>query len=484
MTLKGIPMKFRHLNILALIVFLAALPVSAQNDLRTTFGPGVPFGVGSIGAGTDLQRHRVDQTVFPLARCNDNTPAVIYFRPYSGAANANKWVIHLNGGGSCGSGLSCSERWFSVGTAFNRNNMTSQHLPLGTNGNGVLERDSPFGQENPFANYNQVLVHYCSSDNWAGTKADEALQGFDFRPTEMTCKMYTISFLGRPIFDAVIDTLRRNGVAALNYLRPQGGSQLLPDLDEADLVVLTGGSAGGAGVINNLDHLRLMLPPRIRVAGITDSAFRPSRELMDLSQTLGCRSFGACTVEAQNQLNFDAGPYSVWGAVDGSDRSCLLYHSSDPAQCTDTHHILTDHLTTPFFVRMDETDPNGLRDYTDDGIFVANSPDPDPDTDVHEPMSEEDFARAVRRDMLSIALVPFTAHERFAINFAPGAFSPRCGQHDELRSNDGVYRTSIRRGNKQMFDVIRSWLTGNGSGIVVSLTQNDSDCPPVRDAAN
>ncbi len=475
-------MKLRYLNIIAMVVVLAASSVSAQDDLRTAFGPGVPFGVGSIGAGTDLQKNVIDQTVFPLARCNDNSPAVIYFRPYSGAANAHKWVIHLNGGGSCGSGLSCSERWFSKFTSFNRNNMTSRHLPLGTNGRGIFERDGSFGQQNPFAGYNQVLVHYCSSDNWSGTKPDEALQGFDFRETSLGCKMFTISFLGRPIFDAVIDTLRRNGVPALNYLRPRGQSQVLPDLDEADLVVLTGGSAGGAGVINNLDHLRLILPMTIRVAGITDSAFRPSRELMDLSQTLACRSRGACTVEAQNQLNYDEGPYAVWGAVDGSDRSCRLYHFNDPAQCTDTHHILTDHLTTPFFVRMDETDPNGLRDYTDDGIFVAGSPDPDPETDVHEPMSEADFARIVRRDMLSLALVPLTGHERLSISFPPGAYSPRCSQHDELRTNDGVYRTSIqRRGQQQMFDVIRAWLLGNGPGILVSLNQSDSNCPPARE---
>jgi len=165
--------------------------------------------------------------------------------------------------------------------------------------------------------------------------------------------------------------------------------------------------------------------------------------------------------------------------VNGSDRSCLLYHFNDPAQCTDTHHILTDHLTTPFFVRMDETDPNGLRDYTDDGIFVAGSPDPDPETDVHEPLSQEEFARAVRRDVLALALVQQNAHERFLINVAPGAFSPRCSQHDELRSNDGVYLTSIRRrGDQQMFDVIRAWFNGNGPGILVSATRNDSNCPP------
>ena len=472
-------MKLRSLHPLALTMLIAASPAFGQEDLRTTFGPGVPFGVGSIGAGTDLQKKPVDQTVFPLARCNDNSPAVIYFRPYSGAANANKWLIHLNGGGSCGSGLSCSERWFSVATAFNRNNMTSQNLPLGTNGRGIFERDGSYGQQNPFAGYNQVLVHYCSSDNWAGTRPDEALQGFDFRPTSLGCKMYTISFLGRPIFDAVIETLRRNGVPALTYFRPNGGSQVLPDLDEADVVVLSGGSAGGGGVINNLDHLRQILPLRIRVAGITDSAFRPSRELMDLSETLPCRSRGACTAAAQNQLNYDEGAYFVWGAVNGSDRSCLLYHFNDPAQCTDTHHILTDHLTTPFFVRMDETDPNGLRDYTDDGIFVAGSPDPDPETDVHEPLSQEEFARAVRRDVLALALVQQNAHERFLINVAPGAFSPRCSQHDELRSNDGVYLTSIRRrGDQQMFDVIRAWFNGNGPGILVSATRNDSNCPP------
>ncbi len=41
------------------------------------------------GGGGDLQAHEL--TAFPLASCNDGSPAVLYFRPDEGEANRDKW---------------------------------------------------------------------------------------------------------------------------------------------------------------------------------------------------------------------------------------------------------------------------------------------------------------------------------------------------------------------------------------------------------
>ena len=477
----------RNLFLILLLVLCGARVAAAQQGLRETFGPGVDGDVGGVQLGSEMQRLTIDQTAFPLARCNDNSPAIFYFRPASRAADSDKWLINLQGGGACGNGLDCSQRWFSIKQHFGVGGMTSVGFPVAVNANGVFEREEPFASMNPYDGYNQVFVHYCSSDTWAGTAADSVVAGLDYRPVLQdpengvpVPRVYTISFLGRHIFDAVVETLRRNGVGAPVYRRPDGGSEQMPDLDGADFVILSGGSAGGAGVIHNLDHLRSMLGARTRLVGLSDSIFRPSKEGMDLSRTTLCVEHGACTVDAQNRFLFTQGQYAHWGASAGSDLSCLLYHSADPQQCADNRHLLTDHVTTPYFVRMDLYDPGAIEDYRNDNLFIAGSPDPDTSTLEHEPLSPLEFATALRADILALAEVPRTAHERALIDFTPGAFAPACGQHDELRSNDGVYRTAVMRRKKPltMYDLFRDWLHGRDPAVLAAAAdRGDSVCP-------
>ena len=473
-------MRLRPLFIALLLTLSAAAHASAQAGLRETFGDGQDGPAGGIGPGSDLLRKTVDQNVFPRARCNDNSPAIFYYRPATRPQDADKWLIHLQGGGSCGTGMNCAERWFSVNTNFGARNMTSEGFPAGTGANGIFDKDNP---TNPFAGFNHVYVHYCSSDTWAGTRENVPLVGIDYGLLAggegLPCaEQYTISFLGRPIFDAVIDTLRRNGVPPTVYAKPDEPARLLPDLDTASVVVLSGGSGGGMGVINNLDHLRSTLPGEMRVVGLTDSAFRPSKEGMDLSQTSLCVSKQACDVVGQNKWDYEEGSFHLWGAKFGSDDSCFSYHTADPYQCADTNHILTDHVTTPYFVRMDLIDKNAVLDYQEQGIFIAGTPDPEPGTPEHEPLSEQEFAEASRRGILALAVSRRTAHEPGGVE--PGAFAPACRQHDELRNDAGVYRTSVRgRGGRlEMFDVFRAWVDGRRPAILAADSPNDSVCPP------
>ena len=465
-------MRLRHLYIFILFALIAATPIFAQDYMRTALGPGVESGgPGGLHTGPDLQRKSLDQTVFPNARCNDNSPAILYFRPASRPADARKWVIHLQGGGSCGNGLDCSERWANVNTHFGSNNMTSVDFPLATNASGILERDAPFGGQNPIAGYNQVLVHYCSSDVWSGTRADLVLNGVNFNQDPPACTQYKINFLGRYIFDAAIQTLRRNGVPPLLYVLSNPTHPIpLPDLDDAEFVLLSGGSAGGAGVIHNLDHLRTMLPASTRLVGLSDSAFRPPKVNMDLSQTPLCLSKGACTDDAQNQWVYNNGPWVVWGQQNGTDNSCLNYHPTDPWQCTDSHHILVNHVHTSFFVRMAELDPMALSEYQGDNIFLPNS--------TSNPISDLEFAQAVRSDIRSLALLPITSEEH--VPFIPGAFSAACSQHDVLMSDKDVYGTVIHRPGEfiRMFDVLEAWIRGTNPSIIAAAPdRSDSRCP-------
>jgi hypothetical protein len=475
-------MRLRHSLALFLFVLCFAAQASAQSGLRETFGDGEPGTVGGLVNRPELQRQVVDQTLFPQARCNDNSPAIFYYRPASRKEDADKWLIFLKGGGSCGSGLSCSERWFSYNQAFGAKNMTSVGMPPGTKGEGVLDNKEP---TNPFAGYNHVFIHYCSSDVWSGTVENKVLVGVDFGMLAgdqgLPCaKPYTINFLGRRIFDAVVATLRQEqNMPALVYDIDGKGKRNMPDLDKATHVVLAGGSAGGGGVINNLDHLRALIPAEAKLVGLPDSSFRPPKDNMDLSQTRLCVNKGHCTVETQNKWDYEEGPFHVWGAAGGTDSSCLLYHSADPYQCADSRHVLTDHVTTPYFVRMDLLDPGAIEDYTRDNIFIAGTPDPDPSTPEHEPLSEQEFLEASRAGILDLASVRRTAHERAAIHVTPGAFAPACGEHDELRTTEGVYGTAVflRKTRVPMFSVFNAWASGLRPAILAAESTEDSICP-------
>src|SRR3712207_9248894 len=95
------PDRTRHLFLFLLLVLTAFRGAAAQQGLRETFGPGVDEGVGGIQQGSEMQRLTIDQTAFPLARCNDNSPAIFYFRPASRPARSEERRV----------GKECRSRW-------------------------------------------------------------------------------------------------------------------------------------------------------------------------------------------------------------------------------------------------------------------------------------------------------------------------------------------------------------------------------------
>ena len=181
-------------------------------------------GAGAMGPGPSnadsLQRAQIDTTAFPDAICNDGSPAVIYFRPYRGEANRNRWLINLRGGGGCSSGQSCAARWCgctgmqvcpgtpsTTYTNFDRGNMVSDG-PASQTASGIFLRGDA-ARPNPIGDYNQVRVVYCSSDGWAGTRRASPFTAV--HPVTGAPVSYTVHFLGSRIFDAMVATLRQDG---------------------------------------------------------------------------------------------------------------------------------------------------------------------------------------------------------------------------------------------------------------------------------
>ena len=271
-----------------------------------------------VDAYATMQRYVIDQAAHPEAVCNDGSTPVFYHRRGVGDG-AGKWVVWFKGGGACWDQATCGSRAPSLMSA--RPWMTDALQELTSKGNegsqdgkagGILDPDPAVNPD--FHNWNHVYLVYCSSDNWAGTGS-------------ATAGGRTIHFRGHYIADAMID--------ALQDARIMG----TPTLSEATHILLTGSSAGGSGLRNNLDRLagRLSFAD---VRGVSDAGLGPS--VTPEEQAIEHRVL---------QQKFDR-----WQAR--PDASCEAAAGGEPWRCLSGIHLLEDgHLSTPAFHHQDQRDP-------------------------------------------------------------------------------------------------------------------------------
>ncbi len=431
---------------------------------------------GSLGAGTELQRHNLDTTRYPNALCNDGSNAIFFYRPYQGEANRNRWVIQLQGGGSCGSPDDCAKRWCSVDTNFSSVGMSSNPAPrTGINGNGILERRA----DNPMGGFNHVLVKYCSSDKWSGTARDSIVDADD--PLTGDPVTMKIHFLGSRILDATIATLRQTGGVKLNYTIGNPDVEM-PNLDDAEVVILAGASGGAGGVNNNADRLGAALRRTNnncrgqRTCGLLyralhDSAYNPDAANLDYSTTPYCLKFGYCTAEQVMTYDMENGQGILWKSR--TDDSCGEWHrKNDPDTeylCVDDEHVLTNHITTPLFIRMGQTDS-----LQSSGVLSAQYTVPGQGV-----MTIESYAALVRAQMTALATVKAKAEEGAEMAVTPGGFSPTCPDHETLGDTPQVFNVRITIGGQtyRMFDVVQNWLEGKAPSIVVAPNVASNVCP-------
>ena len=426
---------------------------------------GVAGTTGGMAPGADLQRYDLDLAVFPDALCNDGTGAVLYFRPYSGQANRNRWVVQLLGGGFCSTAQSCADRWCSEGTPFSMTQMTSNVAPAGgTVGNGIFERRP----DNPIGNYNHVLLRYCSSDLHAGMSRDVIVQANvpgTADPTE-----FRMHFLGTSILDATLATLRAEGVAPLEYTL-DGGTTEMPDLDDAVLFILAGASAGGSGTTTQVDRVAASFSaPAPQVAALIDSAFTPDRSLVGYDQSVLCADQGACSYEEVLALEASSTVYSV-----RADESCVEWHAdNDPDnafRCDDEGHVIRHHVSTPMVVRQGQRDTLLSGNFLDAGLGV---------TPGAPPMTLNDYEALVRADLEALAALQTDAEEGIDIARAPGVFGPTCDKHETLRSTADTFDVSIDVNGQDvfMFDVITNWGLNMQPSIAVTPAGGVETCVP------
>lgn len=454
---------------------------------------GAATGPGPADADA-MQRAVIDVAAFPDALCNDGSPAVIYFRPYRGEANRNRWVVNLRGGGGCGEAQTCAARWCgctgmrvcpatpeATYTHFDRGNMTSVG-PGSQRASGIFLRGDA-ARPNVIGDYNQVRVVYCSSDAWAGTRRASPLAAL--HPVTGAPVAYTIHFLGSRIVDAVVATLRQDGGRVAPYAL--GGTPAsLPDLDDAAEVILAGDSAGGAGVINNLDRVTAALRARnsacagggacpLVVRGLIDAVVGPDKARLTVTPT---GRLGAAGVTSYAQYMALAGPRRA--AVQGTlgDESCRPWHAAHmpgtEEVCSDENHVVRHHLATPFFVRM------ALRDSLISGNYLEEGW-ADPALGPFDAMATV-FARVLQPELAAFPMLRTTAEERAGIATAPGVFAPLCTNHDTINEDSEVFGVTVTPTGgsaSRLLDVFEAWRTGVGTSAVLSDPRvNATVCPP------
>lgn len=166
------------------------------------------------------------------ARCNDGSPWSYVIRRTSSPL----WVVDLSGGYFCDEErLLCRDR--------KRPMTTTRPEPDG--GRASLKEEGLFSTDealNPtFARANHVFAHYCSSDLWLGGSLQR-------QPNSADPEGWWFS--GRENVRALTEALEE-----------------IEHLDETDpetVILFVGTSAGGAGLVGNLDVIRRALPDAAR----------------------------------------------------------------------------------------------------------------------------------------------------------------------------------------------------------------------------
>lgn len=253
-----------------------------------------------------LMRFSINTTRHPLAVCNDGSAPVFYLARGAGDG-ANKWLLWFKGGFSCNDAGSCKDRddelTSTQSPAWQRSFITS---------NGILSGNP---RANPdFNNWNRVLMVYCSSDLWSGTRAErEPSSGFYFR--------------GYYVAVAIVDALQDAGIIGR------------PTMRDAAQVLVTGSSAGGVGAAQHADRIATQLSwADVRAA--TEANIGP---------LVNTTMLDAAALARQTDWN-------AWQPR--PDDSCTAAFPAEAIRCGSVEFLLQQkQLSTPMFMRADLYDP-------------------------------------------------------------------------------------------------------------------------------
>jgi len=388
-------------------------------------------------SGVDMHKVTIDA---PDAICNDGSPAVFYIRQAASAEQANRWVLYIEAGGSCADFASCRERWCGAGSTYTAAKMSSNWAYDSIEGQGIFSRP-----DSQLAFANLVFFYYCSSDSWAGRRSNVILT--DEADPDSS---YSLHFRGHRILEAGLEMLMAGPVTS------DSGDETVPSLANATQVLVTGSSAGSMGARFHLDWIAAQFDPaQTTVRGVFDTGLLPLPEMFDdpaVTQSI--------EESMQDKAELETSLYQPFW-----DESCveLLGSAPDWWQCASGTYLSLNHITTPFFQRMDITDSNPT------GVFLQIFG-----------VSVDEFAAATIDTLALLPDIGTTAAEAAQINFVPGVYGPNCGQHLALTTDRHFLISTVDDANgvPRTFDeALRAWLLGAGVFIVDQHPAQASNCP-------
>lgn len=348
----------------------------------------------NLSVTSSLVKQILNTSLYPEAVCNDGSPAVFYFRPGT-SSGANRWVIHLEEGGFCG------KIPIYFGTTYlgefnncpNRQSTTpylvsstlagtEAYYPFAYNYiEGILSKDK---DKNPdFYTWNHVEIRYCSSDLWSGDMV-------------RTISNQPFNFKGTKILDAVMNELKNT-----------------KNLSNATNIIISGSSAGGIGVINQVDRIKNTHLSNKDVVVLSDSGF-----LFNYPNPSGAPVFSK--LFELNHPYFNAQP----------DSSCVA-RTNNPLSC---HFGSTNHedIETSKFLIQDQLD--------DFYLGVIN---------------QVDLCASTFSDSW---INGYTATLRNSLNTETGVISLRYKQHVYI--NNQAWRLPLINGNLSISEVFSNWYFG------------------------
>jgi len=316
------------------------------------------------------EKMELDLERYPRARCLDGTPGAYYVnlatskmrrqdggkskgdpsalgederddRGYEGYATERTWVIMLQGGGECVAAPGCAER---AGTARGSSELLPDEIVYDRGIQTVASDDVQ--KSLPFSNANMVTVAYCSGDLYTG-RAQEA---------DVTGMWHSGSY----IVEAVLQEL----------IRAYG-------MTNADVILLAGRSAGGIGLVAQVDAwadlIRERLPVEakssVKIVGAPFAGFHffhNETTFIERGDDAKEKTGGASRRgdDALNYIPWDEDSFKryveYWRAQDSLPDACTMSHAGKEWRCIVAEHSFKT-IRTPLFFSQALTDSVVMR---------------------------------------------------------------------------------------------------------------------------
>ena len=304
--------------------------------------------------------------------------------------SSTKFIIELEGGGECASLSQCSAKLHTnlgSSTKFAKTLSSLNFL------NDLNESRNPY-----FSKYNHIFIPYCSQDLWTGTR---------WRETDPFYQ--TFYFGGHEIFKSVIQDVEM-------------------ELNHATEIILTGESAGGIGVWNNVDFLAAQFP-KAKVYAVPIAGF-----YFFASPYTGPHHTSSVLVDFRE--NAWPSHYELWGSY--VDQKCKD-NLKEPSHCVLSNYSFP-YIETPAFIVEAQSDRVVLTDHD----WVPSNEDLWTD-DTRE------YLNTWRQNMTNAIF-------NFALTLRPddGIFFPSCFIHTDFNS------TSPLINNTSYIEAVAKWIHGNG----------------------